>query len=114
MNFYWSGIFLQEIYCLSSEIPNGNCPILCSSGCEYSYLADNVCSSYCNSSSCGYSQLKYLKLYNECYTFMMSDGNCNSQCFDDKDCNSSKPKKKQYIVLISLTIILPILSILVW
>ncbi|OMJ75122.1 hypothetical protein SteCoe_25824 [Stentor coeruleus] len=114
LNFYWPGLPLQEIYCLSSKVPNENCPILCNANCKYSDLTDNVCSIYCNSSSCGYSQLKCLEIYKECYSFMMSDGNCNEKCLNDEDCISShESKSNKYIVLISLTISLPILSMLI-
>ena len=78
---------IEIAYCLSQNSPSSNCP-KCSEQCAYDDLRDIDCSIKCNSSSCGYDNLYCLESDN-CYTFMLNDGNCNDLCSDDPDCPAS-------------------------
>ena len=76
---YWNN-YLELLYCMISL--NHNCE-LCNSGCTYEIFNSSNSCNYCNTSNCGYSNLKCLKK-NNCYTFI-SDG-C---CLNTSDCNNT-------------------------
>ncbi|OMJ89501.1 hypothetical protein SteCoe_8297 [Stentor coeruleus] len=106
--FYWPSA-LKEAYCIGrNEIPN-NCG-LCMDDCYYNYLSKGIkgCRN-CNSSSCGYVNLKCLEeeaVYGQnCYKFMLSDGSCNKGCRNDPDC--ANDNDKNISLLIGVEVILP-------
>ena len=84
--FYWKN-YIETGYCLSFLNPSSSCST-CSKGCSFSDLNDNTCSLNCNTSSCGYDNLKCLGS-NGCYSFIYNDGNCNPNCKKDSDCTNA-------------------------
>ena len=101
--FFWPN-FLADIYCSSSTTPSANCPA-CSSVCTASDLSLSLssCLSSCNSSSCGYDNMNCLTISSTCYTFMLGDGNCNTECPNDPDCPSSS---SVYLIIIIPAVII--------
>lgn len=73
------------MYCLSLENYNDDCMNKYDSGFKYEYINSGICYDRCNSSSCGYSQLTCLEIVEDCYYFMILDGNCNEKCLDETD-----------------------------
>ena len=80
---YWIN-YLEKFYCSISLISYYGCT-LCNSFCTYYSLRNSIDCHYCNVSSCGYSNLECLEKDN-CYSFMIGDGNCNKACNNDPDC----------------------------
>ena len=103
---YWINN-LQTTYCWISLDSSSACPP-CSPLCHYNTLrANNDCNN-CNTSSCGYSNLECLKKDN-CYSFMIGDGNCNANCIDDPDCiktaQGNKGSNTTLIIIIVATVV---------
>ena len=94
--FYWEQ-FLEEEYCFSSTLPYSGCP-KCSDECPFTDLSETECIAVCNTSACGYGNMKCLES-NECFTFMLGDGNCNSQCTNDPDCTLDSSRSLFILVL---------------
>ena len=101
--FFWLN-YLEELYCSISLNPSPNCT-LCSPSCNYDYIQNIDYCNYCNTSSCGYSDLVCL-IENNCYSFMLGDGNCNSKCINDTDCAiiSIKASNNSNLIIILSTI----------
>ena len=102
--FFYSLAEFEFSYCLSSSSPGLSCSA-CSSACPYSDLYSVSCIESCNISSCGYQFLTCMEEDN-CYSFMLGDGNCNAQCLDDPDCSSSKSVVTRTQLIIILVVIL--------
>ena len=101
--FFWEN-YLTSLYCFTSMFSISGCPA-CSNGCSYSDLAESTCTATCNASSCGFDEMKCLER-NNCYSFMLGDGNCNAQCLNDPDCISGN---SDFLILI---VVLPIIGCL--
>ncbi|OMJ93651.1 hypothetical protein SteCoe_3350 [Stentor coeruleus] len=114
IEYYWSDLWLNEIYCLSSENPNNGCINKCDSKCEYKEINSGICYNGCNSSSCGYSQLACLEIVEDCYYFMISDGNCNAKCLKESDCEDQTGGSFVYVYIILVAILFPITLLIVW
>ena len=83
VNVYWPE-FLESAYCLSFLDPPDNCEE-CSEGCLFESVRSKNCSVWCDNEECGFNNLACLE-ENECFNFMINDGNCNNVCLDDLDC----------------------------
>lgn len=83
INIVWP-YYLETAFCLSFYDPPQNCQ-KCSQGCLFSDLQSENCSIWCDNQDCGYSNLICLQK-NGCFNFMLNDGNCNSLCENDPDC----------------------------
>ena len=92
--YYVSGIpffiekFIEQIYCLSSPNPPSECRF-CNNNLCVDNPHTNQCSLSCNTSDCGFDNLKCLEADN-CYSFMIGDGNCNNACINDPDCKNNQ------------------------
>ena len=92
--YYVSGIpffiekFIEQIYCLSSPNPPSECRF-CNNNVCVDNPHTNQCSLSCNTSDCGFDNLKCLEADN-CYSFMIGDGNCNNACINDPDCKNNQ------------------------
>ena len=84
--YFWPE-FIEPSYCLSLDAPSSYCTS-CSHGCSYTDLSNDICSSACNVSDCGFCNLKGLES-DGCYSFLLGDGNCDRQCYYDSDCFTS-------------------------
>lgn len=71
------------------------------------YAHYHVCSLSCNVSNCNYDNLMCLQ-ENNCYFFMLGDGNCNSACPSDPDCSTDDSNDGNYYLII--VILIPILG----
>lgn len=83
-NYYFWGGQIEKSYCLTLSSPPSNCEE-CSLGCSYSDLSSSNCKSACNTTSCSYDMLNCIGS-DDCYNFMIGDGNCNEKCACDPDC----------------------------
>ncbi|OMJ67019.1 hypothetical protein SteCoe_35936 [Stentor coeruleus] len=73
------------IFCSNYETVIGS---MYTDGCTYKNLTDNSCKAECNNAKCAYDFLTCLKI-DECYSFIIDDGNCNRLCPGESDCHES-------------------------
>lgn len=86
--YIYDFIFIHDLYLLSSSSENF-LSFICSSDCTLKNLTDTSCDTNCNNSKCSYDFLECLK-NDACYTFIIDDGNCNSLCPGEKDCQGTE------------------------
>ncbi|OMJ67325.1 hypothetical protein SteCoe_35543 [Stentor coeruleus] len=79
----------------------------CDDGCSYIDLFDSICTDKCNTSKCSYDNLNCIQ-NNECFTFMLGDGYCNSVCSEDPDCKTNDSDDNDYFLIV--VIVIPIFA----
>ena len=84
--FFWPSYFIKGA--LLSDDTSQSDEENCEWDCKNSQLSNQYCDLSCNTSSCGYDNL--LCLYTEnCLNFLIGDGNCDSSCISETDCNEN-------------------------
>ncbi|OMJ75123.1 hypothetical protein SteCoe_25825 [Stentor coeruleus] len=103
VSFPWWKSF-ESGYCASFNSPPSNC-VYCSDECPYEVQSLKKCFPKCNTTSCGYSNMHCLEVEgNNCYSFMINDGNCNFGCENDSDCDTDSQYTNTEIIMLSIFI----------
>jgi hypothetical protein len=97
--FVYDPVFLVSAYLLSSTYV-WTCAQSCTSMLYYS----NLCNPECNNAECGFNNMVCLE-ENDCYSFMLHDGNCNEQCDSDPDCPNGE-EHSMLVVKIAVPLII--------
>ena len=82
--FFWPYEFIRGA--LLSDNSSWSDEENCVSYCSNSQLSNQYCDSSCNTSSCGYDNLLCLYTKN-CLNFLIGDGNCDTNCLIEADCD---------------------------
>lgn len=81
----------------------------CDDGCSFVDLLDLTCSDKCNSTRCSYDNLNCIQ-NNECFSFMLGDGYCNSVCPSDPDCPIDETNDSDDDYFLIVVIVIPIIG----